>query len=307
MKITRKIPVTIITGFLGAGKTTAIIQLLKQKKKNEQWAVLINEFGKVSIDFETLSPKASANEKVFEVSGGCICCSAKDNFSQNLNEITEQQRFDRILIEPSGLGGADLISEIINDKEKLELKPIIALVPIDYLGLHKLQVNPIFRNQLVRADILVLSKCDLEADNLKHEEALNKLKNDFPDKLHYCLSANGKIDLELLARTDCIVKEQGVFDQLIFSGIELQDTNYESKTFSFDEKKCFDIQYVIKTLEKNERIVRAKGYLKGPKAWHFINYTLGASFIEECNSRRESKLVIIFEKGKDIEPEFVLL
>lgn len=307
MTINKKIPVTIITGFLGAGKTTAIIHLLKQKKKNEQWAVLINEFGKVSIDFETLSPKTSANEKVFEISGGCICCSAKDNFRQNLNEIIKQQRFDRILIEPSGLGGADMISEIINDKDKLELMPIVALVSIDYLDLKKLQINPIFRNQILKADILVLSKCDLEADKLKHEEALNKLKNEYPNKIHYAMSSSGKIDLKLITDTACIIKEPGLFDQFIYSGIELQDNNYESRTFSFDEKKCFEIQNVIKVLEKNKSIVRAKGYLKGIEAWHFINYTLGASFVEECNSRTESELVIIFEKEKGIVPEFVLV
>ena len=92
---TKKIPVNIITGFLGSGKTTAILHLLKQKKAEEQWAVVINEFGKVSVDFETLSPKASKNEKVFEISGGRICCSAKEYFDENLNEIIAQQGFDR--------------------------------------------------------------------------------------------------------------------------------------------------------------------------------------------------------------------
>ncbi len=70
-----KIPVNIITGFLGSGKTTAIIRLLNNKPAGDKWAVIINEFGKVSIDSQTLR-SSSDSGNIYEVSGGCICCSA---------------------------------------------------------------------------------------------------------------------------------------------------------------------------------------------------------------------------------------
>lgn len=297
MKNNKKIPINIITGFLGAGKTTAIIHLLKQKKRDEQWAVLINEFGKVSVDFETLSPKASASEKVFEISGGCICCSAKDNFEQNLNEIIGLQKFDRILIEPSGLGGADMISEIIRDKEILDLMPVICLVSIDYLGLERLEINSIFRNQLLKSDILVLSKCDLEPDSEIQLAAFEKLKKEYPEKLHYTKSFRGSIDEKLLNKTFQNIEIPGASEQLIFAGNELTDSNYESICFSFEADKCFNLESLFKIMEKEGKIVRAKGFLNGVDGWYFVNYTLGNSTKELCASKPENKLVVIFEKN----------
>lgn len=296
MNTGNKIPVNIITGFLGAGKTTAIIHLLEQKKKSEQWAVIINEFGKVSVDFETLSPKVSANEEVFEISGGCICCSAKDNLQQNLEEIVGQQKFDRILIEPSGLGGADMISEIIVDKSNLELMPIIALVPIDYLELKRLQINPIFRSQLLKSDILILSKCDLEPNLTKQVDVFEKLQKEYPGKLYYTKSHDGSIDESLLLLSKQNGEKQSPFDNLIFSGTELKDGNYESIGFSFDVNNCFDLDKVLKLLANEESIIRAKGFLKGVDGWSFINYTLGNSTKEPWVARPENRLVVIAEK-----------
>ena len=81
------IPVNIISGFLGSGKTTAIINLLRQKTTDEQWAVIINEFGKISIDSQTLRSITSDTGTVFDISGGCICCSARGYFQENLEKI----------------------------------------------------------------------------------------------------------------------------------------------------------------------------------------------------------------------------
>ena len=96
-----KIPVNIISGFLGSGKTTAIIKLLKEKTASEKWAVIINEFGKISIDGQTLRSSSDAGS-VFDIAGGCICCSAKGHFQENLEKIIQSGNFSRIIVEPSG-------------------------------------------------------------------------------------------------------------------------------------------------------------------------------------------------------------
>ena len=77
-KTIRAIPTNIITGFLGVGKTTAIMQLLKTKPENERWAVLVNEFGEVGVDGSLLKPEDKSSQDVFisEVPGGCMCCAA---------------------------------------------------------------------------------------------------------------------------------------------------------------------------------------------------------------------------------------
>ncbi|MCY1723015.1 GTP-binding protein [Prolixibacteraceae bacterium Z1-6] len=296
MNTKKQIPVNIITGFLGAGKTTAIIHLLKQKKNAEQWAVLINEFGKVSVDFETLLPKASGNEKIFEISGGCICCSAKDNFRQNLSEIIDQQKFDRIIIEPSGLGGADMLSEIINDNANLELMPVICLVSIDYLALEKLKLNPIFRNQLLRSDILVLNKCDLLQDGVMKTEAFEKLKREYPGKFCYKTASEGRIDETLLMPFLQKEQEKSSFDKFIFASKDLHDSNYESKSFSYAAESRFDLKSLFKVLKENRSIIRSKGFLNGIDGWKLINYTLGSLTQKPCTERFENRLVVISEK-----------
>ncbi len=306
MNTDKKIPVTVISGFLGSGKTTAIIQLLKQKSEDEQWAVLINEFGKVSVDYDTLSPKASTNERVFEISGGCICCSAKDYFRQNLDDIIQKKRFDRILIEPSGLGGADMISEIIKEKEILELMPVIGLVSIDYLENKKLQINPIYKNQLLKSDILVLSKCDLETNSTKHDEALGRLKMEYPGKLHYSKSFNGSMEMTLLMYGGPEVKGHSPFSQVIFSHPDLKDSNYESISLLFDAHIQVDVVGLFQTLKGEVNIVRAKGFLNGYGGWKFVNYTFGDSMEEACAVHEKNKLAVIFEKSRNYPVEKVM-
>lgn len=88
-------------GFLGVGKTTAILDLFKQKPKNENWAVLVNEFGKIGIDGAIYS---AAGITVKEVAGGCLCCAVGLPFQVSVNRLLKEVRPDRLLIEPTGLG-----------------------------------------------------------------------------------------------------------------------------------------------------------------------------------------------------------
>ena len=82
------IPTTIVTGFLGAGKTTAINHLLAQKPHREHWAVLVNEFGKVGVDAALIGPVAGVS--IREIAGGCLCCTAQVAFEVALNRRAEQ-------------------------------------------------------------------------------------------------------------------------------------------------------------------------------------------------------------------------
>ena len=99
------IPTTLITGFLGVGKTTAILQLLANKPNNENWAVLVNEFGEIGIDSALLA--GNSNEQgvfIREVPGGCMCCASGVPMQVALNQLITKAKPDRLLIEPTGLG-----------------------------------------------------------------------------------------------------------------------------------------------------------------------------------------------------------
>ncbi|MBB1440198.1 GTP-binding protein, partial [Shewanella sp. SG41-4] len=116
--ITKPINTNIITGFLGVGKTTLISQLLANKPKDEVWAVLVNEFGEIGIDGGLLNATAAGNENsdpdatpakptsivIKEVSGGCLCCVSGLPTQVAINQLIQQTKPDRLLIEPTGLG-----------------------------------------------------------------------------------------------------------------------------------------------------------------------------------------------------------
>jgi len=121
----KKIPVNIITGFLGSGKTTVIANCLSNKPRHEKWAVMINEFGSVAIDTTTLKSQFAEKDSIIEIAGGCICCSSKEYFEDHVNKIVESYSPDRILVEPTGLGGLPMVKEIIEQFPALKLMPVI--------------------------------------------------------------------------------------------------------------------------------------------------------------------------------------
>ena len=98
------IPTNVVTGFLGAGKSTAILNLLKEKPEGERWAILVNEFGEVGIDGGLLGASSGREVFVREVPGGCMCCTAGLPMQMAMNMLLARAKPDRLLIEPTGLG-----------------------------------------------------------------------------------------------------------------------------------------------------------------------------------------------------------
>lgn len=103
-----KIPTHIITGFLGAGKTTVLQQLIGQKPASERWAILVNEFGQLGLDAAVLS---NQGVQLSSVAGGCLCCLRSPLFQVSLNRLIREARPQRLWIEPSGLGHPDALRE----------------------------------------------------------------------------------------------------------------------------------------------------------------------------------------------------
>ncbi|WP_087021099.1 CobW family GTP-binding protein [Thaumasiovibrio subtropicus] len=161
-----KIPTNIITGFLGSGKTTAILDLLSKKPKNENWAVLVNEFGQVGIDGAFLSEQGAL---IKEVPGGCMCCVAGLPMSVGLNALIEQTP-DRIILEPTGLGHPQKILDKLRSdsfSNYLDMRATIALVDPRNLGDTQYTSNDNFQAQLALADIIVGNKADLCDETLR--------------------------------------------------------------------------------------------------------------------------------------------
>ena len=166
--MSERIPVNIVTGFLGAGKTTTVQQLLAQKPAGERWAVLVNEFGRGGVDGALLRPGAEV--WVETVSGGCACCDAALMFRVALHRLLRKARPHRLLIEPTGLGHAWRIAGILAEPEHralLERRATLCVTGADQLLQPGAGEHPVFHEQLWLADRVLLNRADcVDADGL---------------------------------------------------------------------------------------------------------------------------------------------
>ena len=220
--------VNIITGFLGVGKTTAIMHLLKNKPDNEQWAVLVNEFGEVGIDQSLITNLTNASSStqsqellIKEIPGGCMCCVNGVPTRVALNALL-QQKPDRLLIEPTGLGHPDEIIELLTSEdycEVVDLRASLTLVDPTKIHIAKYQEHPVYQSQLAIADALVATKTDLAEPGLQtaFDEWVARLRVEHKIAAH-CVTywiSRGQLETEWLdmARASCCSAHDHDHDQ----------------------------------------------------------------------------------------------
>ncbi|CAK2008313.1 CobW family GTP-binding protein [Vibrio crassostreae] len=160
------IPTNIITGFLGVGKTTAILNLMKNKPEDENWAILVNEFGEIGVDRSLFEGNQTKQQRVFirEVPGGCMCCAAGLPMQIALNQLLSEAKPDRLLIEPTGLGHPKEVLEVLSSehyRKVLSLQKNITLVDARKLSDTSYSEHDTFNQQITIADTIVGNKVDL--------------------------------------------------------------------------------------------------------------------------------------------------
>ena len=161
MSASRPIPTNLISGFLGAGKTTAILHLLRQKPADERWAVLVNEFGEIGVDGALLGNP----DEVFirEVAGGCICCANFLPMQVALSQLLAKARPYRLLIEPTGLGHPRQILDSLSEshwQSTLSLRATLCVIDARQYADERVRTHESFQAQAEVADVLVFSKDD---------------------------------------------------------------------------------------------------------------------------------------------------
>ncbi len=162
--------IDIISGFLGAGKTTLIQKLLKEAFLGEQVVLIENEFGEIGIDGGFLK---EAGIEIREMNSGCICCSLVGDFGASLREVIDKYHPDRILIEPSGVGKLSDVKravEGVKEEADIVLNSATTVVDVKKCKMYLKNFGEFYRNQIESAGAIILSRTDV-ADNEKVEQA----------------------------------------------------------------------------------------------------------------------------------------
>ena len=155
--------IDVISGFLGAGKTTFIKKLLSEALKGEQVVLIENEFGEIGIDGGFLK---DCGIEIREMSQGCICCSLVGDFGKALQEVIKEYAPDRIIIEPSGVGKLSDVMKAVNTAASafdVELNSAVTMVDANKCKLYMKNFGEFFNNQIEYAGTIVLSRTDVVA------------------------------------------------------------------------------------------------------------------------------------------------
>ena len=170
--------VDIISGFLGAGKTTLIKKLLKEVYANQQVVLIENEFGEIGIDGGFLK---EAGINITEMNSGCICCSLVGDFGKALKEVTEKYHPDRIIIEPSGVGKLSDVRKAVEDAAEdahLEVNSLITVANASKIKMYMRTFGEFYNNQVENAGAIILSRTqNLTEEKQMEAAALVREKN----------------------------------------------------------------------------------------------------------------------------------
>ena len=151
--------VDIVSGFLGAGKTTLIKKLLSEAFHNEQVVLIENEFGEIGIDSGFLN---EAGIEIKEMNQGCICCSLVGDFSEALKNVLTEYKPDRVIIEPSGVGKLSDVMNAIKNVEKeveaIELNSFVTIVDVEKCKMYSKNFGEFYNDQISSANCVILSR-----------------------------------------------------------------------------------------------------------------------------------------------------
>ena len=293
-----KIPVTVITGFLGAGKTTLIRNLL-QNNKGKKIAVLVNEFGEVGIDGELLkdcqvcddAEGVSVSSNIVELTNGCLCCTVQEEFYPTMQELLEKrEEIDCIFIETSGLAlPKPLIQAFKWDDicNKATVDGVITVVDANAIAEgkmvgdisaletqrqadpnldHETPIEELFEDQLACADLVLLTKSDL-IDDKSLGLVKNKLNEELRSGVKMIPCNQGQINPDLLLGFNASVEDN----------LENRPSHHDHEEEHEHDDDINSIQYILdetiepktlikklKELVKDEEIYRIKGFVNVP-------------------------------------------
>ena len=288
MSSLEKIPVTILTGFLGAGKTTLIRNLIL-KNKSKKLAVIINEFGDLGVDGEIVqqcSDETCPEENILELANGCICCTVADDFIPTMKSLLEGQYIpEHILIETSGLALPKPLLKAFEWPEirsRLTVDSVLAVVDAEAVvnGIfapqmsneleekqnqtyveHETPLSEVFEDQINCSDVVLLTKPDL-VENIS--DARNIIIKEMERNVPILEVQNGDIGAEVILGVNAAAETDLDNRQSHHDGFDDHEHD-DFDTFSITVPKILDVEsfkLVLETLIRENDILRIKGFLR---------------------------------------------
>lgn len=334
-KTGERIPTNLIVGFLGSGKTTAIMKLIDQRSTGENWSILINEYGIVSID-HTLVDSPRKGVEVAELGGGCACCTLAFEFQPLLANFIRRTKPDRLILEPSGVSHPAKVVDILRSPRfsgSIDLRNIICLVDPKDAEDPRWRDSEVFQDQVQMADIVILNWTD-KRDRELIDRCRAWVESFKPPKQLILESSFGAIDFQLLDMefdTVCfplfadahptpesgnaelpaldLVSDSSHHHEHVSEGqpatapfphhplrFQNDGPGYDACGWIFHVDDAFDRDELLDLLGHVHPIVRLKGVFRCEDDWWSINRAKEGTSYATSAYRRDSRLEIILDR-----------
>jgi len=331
MNTLAKVPVTVVTGFLGSGKTTLIRHLITNAN-GKKLAVLVNEFGSEGVDGEILRSCADANcpaENIVELANGCICCTVADDFIPAMEQLLSRHvKPDHILIETSGLALPKPLLKAFDwpqIRSRITVDGVIALADAEAVAAgrfapdpaaveaqraadenldHETPLSEVFEDQIACADIVLLTKADL-AGAKGLEAARAAISAEMPRRVPMLAIADGVVDARVILGLGAAAEDDLEARPSHHDGEDEHEHNdFASIVIELPEIRDLDrLVASVQRLAREQNVLRAKGYIAvAGKPMRLLLQAVGERVRHQFDATwgtrpRRSKLVVIGEHG----------
>lgn len=289
----KELPVVIITGYLGSGKTTLMQNILKQEKR--KIALIVNDMGSINIDASILNKTGNQVSQIemVEMQNGCICCTLRDEFMAEIERLSADRSIEAIFVEASGISEPSSIAgAFVNYEESMEntrfyLKSVVSVVDVDRIYrefLHSLDSSEdtedgdiinLIMDQIEFCNLMILNKTDLLTDE-QLDEVRSGLRN-IQQEAEMITCTRGKVDLDvLLDRPDFDYDEVESYSTVQKTlNAHNEDKacvdEYGITSFVFEEKRPFNREKFNRLVEEYpEKLIRSKGYIWFSDDWEHV-------------------------------------
>ncbi len=309
-----KTKIDIISGFLGAGKTTLIRKLVSEKLNQERVVIIENEFGETGIDGSLMK---NSNIEVKEINAGCICCSMSGEFIDGILEVLQKYKPERIMIEPTGVGKLNDVLKACENRrvrEQIAVNMVLCVVDITKFRLYLNNFGEFFENQIKYAKTILLSRT-ANTETAKVEHVVNEIRK-INDRANIVTTDWRQLDseqlLQLAEAGEEYTLEQQLRKKIVISmpgkskcscgghghSAEEAFEAWEIETpKKYSREQLQGILEVLKQWDQFGMVLRSKGILESTEGgWLHYDFVPGEAEIRSCNADYSGRICVIGSK-----------